>query len=99
MTKSDDQLVAVVSYLTWVGWIIALIFYLNKKTKLAGFHLRQTLLLHIAGSIIMFLHMVGWILAVFLVIFWFIGIISAFQGKETKIPLLGEAAQKWFKNF
>ena len=39
----EDKTVAIVSYLTLIGFIVALILHSNKKTPLGAFHLRQTL--------------------------------------------------------
>jgi len=39
----EDKTVAIVSYLTLIGFIVAIIIHSNKKTKLGAFHLRQML--------------------------------------------------------
>ncbi len=50
----EDKTVAIISYLTLIGFIVAIIIHMNKKTKLGAFHLRQMLgfmLTSVAGSI------------------------------------------------
>jgi hypothetical protein len=42
-TAGEDKTVAIVAYLTLIGFIIAIIIHSNKKTKLGAFHLRQVL--------------------------------------------------------
>ncbi|MGD0744467.1 MAG: hypothetical protein ABSA45_04850 [Verrucomicrobiota bacterium] len=51
---SEDKTVAIVSYLTLIGFIVAIIIHSNKKTMLGAYHLRQML-----GFIITVF--VGWI--------------------------------------
>lgn len=42
-TSTEDKTVAIVSYLTLIGFIVAIVLHSSKKTKLGAFHLRQTL--------------------------------------------------------
>lgn len=51
---TEDKTVAILSYLTLIGFIVAIIIHSNKKTKLGAFHLRQAL-----GFILSII--VGWI--------------------------------------
>ncbi len=41
--SGEDKTVAIVSYLTPIGFIVAIILHGSKKTKLGAYHLRQTL--------------------------------------------------------
>lgn len=97
MSKDDAKLVAIVSYVTFIGWIIALILNSNKKTKLGSYHLRQTLTLYIAMVIVGWIPLIGWIVALVGFVFWIMGLISAINGQMKPIPLIGEPSQKWFK--
>lgn len=58
---AEDKTVAILSYLTLIGFIVALVLNGSKKTKLGAYHLRQTL-----GFLITLI--VGWI-AVMMMIF------------------------------
>ncbi len=40
---SEDKTVAILSYITLVGFIVALVLNTSKKTRLGAYHLRQTL--------------------------------------------------------
>ena len=94
----NDKLVAVVSYVTIIGWIIAFVMNKNNKSDLGSFHLRQALLLVIAGLIVAFIPIfIGWILQVLIFVLWIFGIFYAIQGKKKEIPLIGHLAQEWFK--
>jgi uncharacterized membrane protein len=98
MAKDDQsKVVAIISYITPIGWIIALILNQSKKTDLGSFHIRQALLLMIAGIILSWIPVVGWILAIAVFVFWIMGLVYAVQGEKKEVPLIGAYAQQWFK--
>lgn len=98
--------IAIISYVTLIGWIVALVMHGSNKTSLGAYHLRQSLgvvVLAIATMIIrvpLFFIPMGWIigslLAVGIFVFWILGLISAVNGEEKPLPLIGEPFQKWF---
>jgi uncharacterized membrane protein len=88
--------IAIVSYITIIGWVIALVLNQDKKDKFASFHIRQSLLLIIAAAVLGWIPVLGWILAIVIFVFWIIGLISAVQGTKKEVPVLGPLAQKWF---
>jgi uncharacterized membrane protein len=103
----DQRTISWVSYLTLIGWIIALVNYNNSPTKstLARLHLRQSLGLMLTWLAI-------YILAIFAVIalgffgfitsilylgvfvLWVLGLIAATNGEEKPVPLVGEFYQR-----
>jgi len=87
-------LVAVISYLTVIGWIVAMIIYDKHQSSLASFHLRQSLGLIITGAILSLIPLVGWGLNLIIILAWAVGLYAAIQGKEYKVPLLGNFYQK-----
>lgn len=107
----DGKTVAIVSYLSIIGWIIAYVMYGNNKTQLGVYHLRQTAALFIVGiacwviqMLLLFVPVLGWIIGIllifvylFLFVLWVIGFIAAINGQEKPIPLIGKKAQDWFK--
>lgn len=105
-TKNNSKTIAILSYITLIGWIIALIMEGNEnpKTSLAGFHLRQSLgimLTGIVGEIVLtMLPFIGWILlplfGIGIFILWILGLISAINGEEKPVVLLGDFYQKTF---
>jgi uncharacterized membrane protein len=106
-SSDNGKVVAVVSYLFLIGWIIALILHLNNRTRLGAFHLRQSLgvaLLGIAVSLSKYvLHFIpllsGTIILVLnvgLIVIWILGIITAAQGQEKPLPVVGDFFQKTF---
>ena len=95
--------VAVVSYLTIVGCLIA-IFMNQDKHPFARFHIRQSLgisltfyaLGYIVGSFD------SWLITtpfyVFFFLLWIFGFTGALQGEYRIVPILGALFQKVFKS-
>ncbi len=92
-----EKLVAILSYITIIGWIIALIMNSKEKTKLGRFHIRQALIIMLAGIVVSWIPVIGWILSIILFIFWIMGLVAAIQCKEKEVPIIGAWGQKWFK--
>jgi uncharacterized membrane protein len=102
----DKKIIAILSYITIIGWIIAFVLHQDPKNKseLGTFHLRQTLGLFISSlavfvaaeiiSQIPILGFVGWLVSVlagiFFFVLWLIGLIYAAQGEKKPMPVLGE---------
>jgi len=106
---TEDRTVAILSYLTIIGFIVALVMHSNKKTALGSFHLRQCLgliitaiALSVAGMILAFIPFIGWlaVLAGWLgfMVLWVMGLIAAASGEQKPVPVLGANYQKWFAN-
>lgn len=45
----EDRTVAILSYITIIGFVVAIVMHSSKKTALGAFHLRQVLGLIVAG--------------------------------------------------
>lgn len=108
MTESgNSKTIAIVAYITLIGWIVAIVMQNseNSKSKLAGFHLRQALgimLTGLAGGIVLtIIPFIGWfllpIMYVFVFVLWILGLISAANGEEKPVFLLGDFYQKIFQ--
>ncbi len=94
---ADPKVIAIVSYITIIGWIVALVLN-NPKSEFASFHIRQMLGIFLLGlilSFIPFVNIVGWI---FTLVLWIMGFIGAVQGQMKTVPILGEKFQEWFKS-
>lgn len=97
--EGNGKVVAIVSYLGLIGWIIAIIVHGNGKTSLGAYHLRQSLgimLTGLVGSLVFWIPILGWALAIGLLVFWILGLISAVNGQEKPVPVLGAFYQKTF---
>ena len=87
-------LVAVISYFTLIGWVVAMVIYDKHQSSLASFHLRQSLGLIITGALLSLIPLVGWLLIIAVIVAWAIGLYSAIQGQEYKVPLFGDFYQR-----
>lgn len=103
----QGKTIAIISYITLIGWIIALVMHGSNKTSIGAYHIRQSLgliLLAVSTIVIriplMFIPFIGWganlLITIGLLIFWILGLVSAINGEEKPLPLMGEAFQKWF---
>jgi len=94
-SATEDKTVAILSYITLIGFIVAIVMNSNKKTKLGSFHLRQVLGLFLTG-VLCIIPLLGLVIALGLFVFWIMGLISAIKGEMKPVPLLGAQYQKWF---
>ena len=105
----DQKTIAWVSYITLIGWIIALVTYnsSNDKSSLAKFHLRQSFGIFATGiAFYIVMIMMIFVMPFFFFIIPFIGIavfillilglVAAVNGEEKPVPLLGDFYQKTF---
>ena len=103
VTVSEGKTTAIISYITWIGTLIAFIMNSSKKNTFAAFHIRQMIGLTILSLVNSFLvyrfvgYMAFMVIAIGLMILWAIGFIGAIQGEEKSVPLLGDSFQDWFK--
>ncbi len=106
---SEDKTVAILAYITLIGFIVAIIIHMNKKTQLGAYHLRQMLGFIITGfvagiciAVLAVIPILGWlcILAIWisLLVFWVMGLIAAINGQMKPMPMIGAMYQKWFAN-
>ena len=105
--STDDKSTAIVSYLTLIGFIAAVIMHGTRKTRLGAFHLRQSLGLMLTSiavacgaTILGFVPFVGWLAALALwfglLALWVGGVLAAMNGELKPVPVLGIHFQKWF---
>jgi len=97
MSRINGKTIAIISYLTLIGWIIALILHVNNNTAMGAFHLRQMLGLMLTSLVLSIIPVLGLILNLVLLIFWGLGLISAIQGERKPVPLIGGLYQQALK--
>jgi uncharacterized membrane protein len=100
---TEDKTVAILCYVTIIGFIVAILMHPSRKTELGAFHLRQMLgmvLTSVVGSICAVVPILGWIVwflvLIGMFVLWFLGLLSALKGDMRPVPLLGEHYQRWF---
>ncbi len=109
---TEDKTVAILAYITLIGFIVAIIMHGSNKTKLGAYHLKQALGLVITGvgswfliMIIAFIPFVNLLLIIISPVIWIgilvlviMGVINAANGEQKPLPLLGTLFEKWFAN-
>ncbi len=106
---AEDRTVAILAYITLIGFIIAIVMHSSKKTALGAFHLRQVLGLFVTGVafglsviVLAFIPILGWLAILLgwlsLLALVIMGLIAAASGQMKPVPVLGEKYQKWFAN-
>jgi len=107
VSTTEDKTVAIVSYLTLIGFIVAVVMHSSKKTQLGAFHLRQMLGIFLTGIavvvcefVLIFIPILGWLrivaLWVSMFVLWLLGLLSAVKGEMKPVPVVGPMYQKWF---
>ena len=77
----DAKTTAIVSYIGWIGWLIAMLAG-QKDDPFAKHHLNQTLIIYLIALI----PIVG---SIFALILWIMGLINVCQGEAKPLPLIG----------
>jgi len=102
-TIKEGKTLAIVSYFTFVGLIIAIIMNLEKRNSFTSFHIRQML-----GLIMMLIFsnlveeyinsLLGTAFWIITFVSWMFGLYHAIKEDYKPIPVLGDKFQEWFKN-
>ncbi len=91
-----NKVLAVVTYITWIGWLVALLAR-DKDDELVKQHLNQALVLNLISTVLSLITNIGGViamiagfasLAVFVFVIW--GIVRAVKGSAEPLPLIGE---------
>jgi uncharacterized membrane protein len=100
---AEDKTVAIISYITIIGFIAAIFMHTSQKTRLGAFHLRQVLGIVLTGTVgfvCAFVPILGWlvwfVVVIGLFVLWLLGLLSALKGEMRPVPILGQHYQKWF---
>jgi len=95
-TYKHTRLLSVISYITWIGWIIAFILR-DKRDRVTTQHINQALALNIIGILISagnridssIIHWAAGIIALIALILTIMGIIRAVQMSDKPLPIIG----------
>jgi|AP45_3_1055517.scaffolds.fasta_scaffold138202_2 uncharacterized membrane protein len=102
-TIKQGKTLAIVSYFTFVGVLIALIMNLEKKNPFTTFHIRQMfgLIIMLIVSNVTEKYMDSWLGTILWFITfgcWLFGLYCAYKGEYKEIPYIGRKFQEWFRN-
>lgn len=102
---NEGKNIAMISYITIIGLIIAFVMNNEKKNEFAKFHIKQSLGLALTGlalGIIGMIPILGWLVyitGIFVLLYlWIVGLMNAINSKEKTVPFLGDKYAEWFKN-
>jgi len=111
LLTEEGKTVAIIAYLTIIGFIIAIIQHGSNKTKLGAYHLRQVVGFMITGLVLGILlsllismglyefgGIVSFVVWIGLLISMIISFINAVNGKEKPAPVFGKLYEEWFSN-
>lgn len=109
MNLGDDhqgKTVAIVSYLTIIGLVAALVMNNGRPTSLGRFHIRQSIGITFCAlvlGLLAFIPGIGAILSkgigIVVLIALVLGIWTAVNKQEKELPVVGPLFQKWFSMF
>lgn len=88
--------IAIISYITWIGWIIALVIR-DRSDRFVTHHLNQALVINIircAASLLIYLPFLGrftsWVFGVGALALWILGLYRAYKWSDEPLPLIGK---------
>ncbi len=82
----DVKATGIVAYMTWIGFIVALCLGDKDEGK---FYLNQALVFHIFRLAVL-IPFVGWVWALFMLVCFILGVISAASLERKELPLIGK---------
>ena len=109
-TADNSRTVALLSYITIIGWVIAFVMNSSQKSSLGAYHLRQAIFLYIisialyiARIMFLFVPFLFWLISILflfvsvgLFVLWILGLIAAINGEQKPMPIIGAKAQQLF---
>ncbi|WKZ67663.1 MAG: hypothetical protein QY325_06975 [Flavobacteriales bacterium] len=100
---ADDKTVAIVAYLSLIGFVVALVLHNQRKSALGAYHLRQALGIVVCSVVMSILGIIPFVgclvlpvLGIGILVMWIMGIVAAANAEMKPVPLLGERFQEWF---
>ncbi|HBK83042.1 MAG TPA: hypothetical protein DDZ41_05510 [Flavobacterium sp.] len=95
---------AIVSYLTLIGTVIAILMNNDTKSNFASFHIRQALGIFLTFFLLGYFigYFDSWMITaafwVFIFALWGHGFMNALNGEEKEMPIVGKFYQDIFKS-
>lgn len=94
--NNNNKIAAIVSYITWIGFIVAMCIG-DRSDRYVSHHLNQALVLNlisvvggVLGVIPIIGNMAAGIVSVAVLIFWIMGIYRAATGSIEPLPVIGD---------
>jgi len=81
----DAKTTGIVAYLSWIGFLIAV---LAGDKEGAKFHINQALVI-LLFCLLVPIPCIGWAWGVFMFVCWVMGLVAAINEEEKEVPLIG----------
>ncbi|SEA34816.1 DUF4870 domain-containing protein [Psychroflexus halocasei] len=101
----EAKTIAIISYITLIGLIIAFVMNNDKKADFSTYHIKQALGIGLTGlalGVVGMIPILGWIASflgtIALIYLWIMGLVNAVNAKKKPVPWLGKKYEEWFKN-
>lgn len=104
----DDKLLGIISYITPIGLIIAVVGNKDRGSGFVSFHIRQALgifalsmLAWVVRNMFFFFMLstiTSMVLSIAAFVLWIIALVGAAQEQTNPVPVVGEYFQDWFRN-
>ncbi|WP_448565292.1 DUF4870 domain-containing protein [Thalassotalea ganghwensis] len=88
------KVVAILSYVTVVGWLVAIFLYGRHHSPFARFHLKQSLGLIVTAAALSFIPLIGWLINFILALYWLFALCCAIRGQQYLVPIVGQYYQE-----
>lgn len=102
-TIKEGKKLAIISYLTFIGLILAIILNLEKRNQFTLFHIRQMfglmVMLIFSNLVEQYVNsLLGTAFWIITFACWIYAVYYAIKEEYKPIPVFGEKFQEWFKN-
>lgn len=94
--ENRSNLIAIISHLTIIGWVVALILNQSNRSEFSSFYIRQSLGIFLIWAIGSWIPFVRWIAMPVGLILLIISLVSAVNNRKEPSPFIGHLFQKWF---
>lgn len=94
----SGKTVAIISHITFIGWIVAIVMNSSNKTELGSYYIRQTLGIWLLAIVLSWIPIVGCFAFIICLVLVVMSVINAANEKMVPTPLLGDYFQDWFKS-
>lgn len=94
--ENKSNLIAIVSHITIVGWVIALILNQSNRSEFSSFYIRQTLGLFLIVAVGTWIPIIKWIVGPVCLVLLIVSLIGAINKKKEPTPFIGHFFQMIF---
>lgn len=104
----NDKLLGIISYITPIGLIIAVVGNKDRDSAFVSFHIRQaigifalSILAWVVRNMFFFFMLstiTSMVLSLATFVLWIIALVGAAQEETKPVPVVGEYFQDWFRN-